>query len=142
MREKLTIFYDGECPLCCMEMDKLRARDNNNLIRLINIHSRDFERFEQVTKAEAMAVLHGVYQGQILKALDVTHRAWQLVGLGFWVAPLLWPIIKPVSHRIYLQVAKHRQTISSFLHRRFGLGQAHCDGGVCYAKERNTNHRR
>lgn len=141
MKDKLTIFYDGQCPMCCLEMDKLVKRDKDNRIELVNIHNNEFLDYPDINKQEAMRVLHGRYQGNLLLALDVTHRAWQLVGLGFWVAPLQWPVIKPMAHQIYLLVAKYRHPISSFLHRRFGLGKAHCDNGVCYDKRFDVDNR-
>jgi len=138
--EQLTIFYDGLCPLCCAEMDKLKRNDTKNLINLVNLHSTEFEQYAQnIDKHAAMKILHGEYQGRILKGLNVTHRAWTLVGKGCLVAPLQWPVFKQVSHLGYLVVAKYRQPISSFSHKFFGIGSAHCEKGVCYG---NTDNRR
>lgn len=138
--DKLTIFYDGACPLCCAEMDKLKRDDINHQIHLINLHNNDFEKqYQHINKISAMKILHGEYQGNILKGLDVTHRAWTIVGKGFYVAPLQWPVFKQLSHLCYLVVAKYRQPISSFIHKYFGVGSAHCEKGVCYD---NTDHRR
>jgi predicted DCC family thiol-disulfide oxidoreductase YuxK len=136
----LTIFYDGKCPLCCLEMEKLKRHDTNNQIILVNIHNQHFkDDFPSVDTQRAMAILHGLYQGNILLGLDVTHRAWTLVGKGMWVAPLQFPIIKQLSHGVYLLLAKYRQPISRFIHQKFGLGASHCKEGTCYD---NTNNRR
>lgn len=140
MTEKLTIFFDGQCPMCCMEMDKLKARDKYGVILLINIHSDAFSYYTEIDKVQAMSVLHGIYRGELLLALDVICRAWQLVGLGMWGAPLQWSIVKPLAHRVYLLVAKYRQPISNFLHHRLGLGQPRCKGDVCHDKKLNINH--
>lgn len=142
MKEVLTVFYDGQCPMCCLEMDKLTARDKDNCIVLVNIHCDEFSQYPQIDKDDAMRVLHGLYQGELLKALDVTHRAWKIAGLGFWVAPLQWPLVKPIAHYIYLFVAKYRHPISNFLHRRFGLGQPQCEEGVCYEQQYDADNRR
>ena len=128
--------------MCCLEMDKLAARDNANCIVLINIHDDEFLKYPDINKDDAMQVLHGFYQNKLLLALDVTHRAWQLVGLGFWVAPLQWPVVKPFAHQVYLKIAIYRQPISSFFHRRFGLGQSRCEEGVCYVQSSDTDNRR
>lgn len=139
---KLTIFYDGECPLCSEEMKQLKKHDDNSDIVLINLHQDDFSiHFPQVDKTKAMKILHGYYQNKLLLGLEVTHRAWTLVGRGMYVAPLEWPIIKQLSHAVYLIVAKYRQPISNFLHKRFGIGSTDCDKGVCYGKSNNTNTR-
>lgn len=134
MKYQLTIFFDGRCPLCCMEMDKLKRRDTDNNILLVDIHSDAFVDYPYIEYDSAMGVLHGIYQGKLLLGLDVTHRAWSIVGLGFLVAPLQWPLVKPMSHQIYLIVARYRNPISQFLYRRFGLGKAQCEDKVCFKK--------
>ena len=134
--QKMTIFFDGQCPMCQLEMAKLQQHDQAQKIDLVDLHSQRFaEHFPEVDFAEAMAVLHGYYQGRTLRGLEVTHRAWTLVGKGFWVAPLNWPIIKPISHQIYLLVAKYRHPISNFLHKRLGIGHAACDTQGCNIKQ-------
>lgn len=139
----LTIFYDGKCPLCTLEMQKLKSYDCHNLIMLEDLHQTNFESlFPHISLSKAMAVLHGEYQGKVLLALDVTHRAWSLVGRGAFVAPLQFPVIKQVAHLGYLFMAKYRQPISHFLYKRFGIGANVCDGGTCYEQSSNTNRRR
>lgn len=142
MNNKLTIFYDGNCPLCNLEMKKLKQFDTNNLIILVNLHQADFnEKFPHINTDQAMKMLHGEYQEEILLALDVTHRAWTLVGRAALVAPLQWPIIKPLSHGAYLVLAKYRHPISNFLYQYFGLGSNTCIEGTCYGKSNHSNYR-
>lgn len=139
----LTIFYDGLCPLCVAEMNHLARDDKNNLIELVDIHQPNFkQRFPEIDHDAAMKILHGKYQGKILFGLEVTHRAWTLVGKGFWVAPLNWPVIKTLSHYVYLFFAKYRQPISSVLTKLFGLKAISCHSGTCYDNSTNTDRRR
>ena len=138
----LTIFYDGNCPLCSLEMQKLKGYDNDDLIVLVNLHQEDFQtNFPNIDINKAMKILHGQYQGKILLGLDVTHRAWTLVGHGALVAPLQFPIIKQFAHGGYLLLAKYRRPISNFLYQRFGIGIVTCKQGTCYGKSNNVNHR-
>ena len=141
--EGLTIFYDGTCPLCCAEMDHLKRKDSHHKITLVNIHQDDFTtKYPSIDNVQAMKILHGLYQGKLLLGLAVTHRAWTLVGKGFWVAPLNWLIIKPLARQVYLLVAKHRQAISTFTAKVFGLKTQHCTEGTCYDNRANINSRR
>ena len=140
---QLTIFYDGHCPLCSLEMQRLKEQDDKNNILLIDLHQANFnEQYPHINVDKALAILHGEYQGKLLLGLDVTHRAWTLVGRGILVAPLQWPIIKPLSHLVYLQLAKYRYPISQFIYKRFGIGIKQCNEGTCYDKPNNTNNRR
>lgn len=139
----LTIFFDGACPLCSAEMQSLKNHDNQDLILLVDIHTPVFEsRYPKISKVDAMRILHGTYEDKLLLGLEVTHRAWSLVGKGFWVAPLNWPVFKTISHWVYLGVAKYRQPISSLFARLFHLETKHCQQGVCFDKSTNANHRR
>ena len=141
--KELTIFYDGRCPLCSLEMQRLKQQDLTDKISLEDLHQDNFEaRFPHINVTKALAILHGEYQGNLLLGLEVTHRAWTLVGKGGLVAPLQWPVIKQVANASYLILAKYRYPISSFIHRRFGIGINTCEQGTCYERPNNTNHRR
>ena len=108
-----------------------------------DLHQENFEDlFPAIDFHRAMKILHAQFQGKILLGLDVTHRAWTLVGKGRLVAPLQFPVIKPLSHWVYLVLAKYRHPISSFMYRRFGIGLNTCEQGVCYEKPSKLNNRR
>lgn len=132
----LTIFYDGNCPLCAAEMDHLKKNDDDNLITFVNIHQENFDRtYPDIKFSSAMKILHGKYNGELLLGLAVTHRAWTLVGKGFWVAPLNWPVIKKISHWVYLGLAKYRHQISSFLAKVFKMKTVDCSTGTCHSNK-------
>ena len=138
----LTIFYDGNCPLCLTEMQHLKSHDVNNRIHLIDIHQADFDKkYPEITFDKAMKILHATYQGQTLLGLEVTHRAWTIAGRGLWVAPLNWPIIKSIAHLFYLFFAKYRHSISRFIAPRLGISSK-CQKGTCYGNTTSNNHRR
>lgn len=139
----LIIFFDGNCPLCSAEMAKLKQYDLNNQIQLINLHQANLStHYPNVNFDKAMAILHGYYKGELLLGLNVTHRAWTIVGKGKLVAPLQFPVIKQLAHIVYLIVAKYRHPISQFMHRRLGIGKSSCQQGTCYEKVDNGDHRR
>ena len=124
-------------------MDHIKKHDAENLIRLVDIHQNDFEsKYPSVKFTDAMKILHGHYNAQLLLGLEVTHRAWTLVGKGFWVAPLNWPIIKTISHWIYLGLAKYRHQISALLAKIFNIKTTHCTSGACYENRANLDNRR
>lgn len=132
-KSKLTIFYDGNCPLCTLEMQKLKRQDAKGLIILEDLHQKDFNsRFPNIDIKKALEILHGYYQGETLLALDVTHRAWSLVGKGAIVAPLKIPGIRQLAHCGYLLMAKYRRPISNCMYKRFGIGIKSCKDDTCY----------
>ena len=140
---QLTIFYDGKCPLCRLEMQKLKRHDTEDKINLVDLHQPDFQQaFPHIVIDKALAILHGEYQGKLLLGLDVTHRAWALVGKGVFVAPLQWPIVKQIAHMSYLVLARYRYPISQFIAKCFKLKTSHCEQGTCYGQSDSNTHYR
>jgi predicted DCC family thiol-disulfide oxidoreductase YuxK len=124
-------------------MQKLQRFDTLNQIKLVNLHQLDFPAlFPEINVDKAMTILHGYYQNKLLLGLDVTHRAWTIVGKGLYVAPLQFPVIKPLAHMIYLLMAKFRHPISQFIYQHLGIGLNNCELGTCNEKNKNTDHRR
>lgn len=124
-RMHLTIFYDSRCPLCRAEMQQLQAYDKNASLRFADIHAHDFsQRYPHIDPQRANRILHGqLDNGEVLLGLDVTWRAWSLVGKHKWLALLRWPIIRYVADGAYLLFARYRYGISFLL-----TGQSRCRG--------------
>lgn len=129
--------------MCTTEMTHLKSYDKDNAIKLVDIHLDDFDSlYPDIKFDEAMKILHAYYHDQLLLGLEVTHRAWTIVGKGFWVAPLNWPVIKRISHLVYLAIAKYRHPLSAMLAKIFGIKSTNCITGACYDISKNTDHRR
>ncbi len=120
---RLTIFYDSECPLCAIEMRQLLSCDKHNRIELADIHAEDFAlKHPDIDAHRAYTILHGkLDSGELLLGLDVTCKAWQLVGKHRWLALLRWPLIRPLADILYRLFAKYRNPISRLL-----TGQSAC----------------
>ncbi|MCF2858322.1 DUF393 domain-containing protein [Pseudoalteromonas sp. SMS1] len=124
---ELTIFYDGTCPLCVKEMAALTRKDKKGSIKTVDIYSEEFARYPNIDPNKANTILHALNKdGDLLLGLDVTHKAWQLVGMGWLYAPLRWPVLRPVADKLYLVFAKNRYRISYWL-----TGKSRCESGVC-----------
>jgi len=124
---KLTIFYDGFCPLCVKEMEKLKSYDHHNVILIIDIHTSAFKQYPEINANEASTILHGIdAQNQLILGLDVTYQAWHLVGKGWVYAPLRWAVFKPLADKAYLHFARNRYRWSKLL-----TGKSRCDSGQC-----------
>lgn len=112
-----TIFYDGQCPLCDIEMGHLKKRNTKGQLAFVDIMSEDFaSQYPDLNWQSLYDRIHGMNEdGTMLIGLDVTHRAWSLVGYSWLYAPLRWPIIRFFADKIYLVFAKHRNKISYLL---------------------------
>jgi predicted DCC family thiol-disulfide oxidoreductase YuxK len=105
-------------------MRHLHQADSNNKILFVDINANDFQsNYPTINKDEANRILHGwVADGSLILGLDVTCKAWSLVGKGRWLVVLRWPLIKPVADLFYLFFAKYRNSISWWL-----TGQRRCN---------------
>ena len=114
---ELKIFYDGGCPLCLAEMKHLLKLDRQKKIDLVDIYQDEFEKkYPHIIREEADKILHrGLADGTILLGLDVTHKAWSLVGKGKWTALIRLPFVSFIADFVYLQFARHRHFLSRLI---------------------------
>ncbi len=127
-----TLFYDGQCPLCVKEMDRLRQLKSSTL-ELQDIHALDdlavtetlestrgdtqktVERAPEHVSTTAMPsktallkVLHLQRDGQFITGIDANIAAWQHTRYGWLWRWLSWPIIRPIVEIVYDRWAKWR----------------------------------
>jgi len=58
--ECLTLYYDGRCPLCQVEILFLQNRNTKGLLQFVDLHAANFDTFElPVTCDQAMSAIHG-----------------------------------------------------------------------------------
>jgi len=101
---KLTLLFDGACPLCQREVDFLRNRDRLQNICFVDIDSPNYqpENYSGITYREAMGRIHAITSsGVLLKDVSVFREAYRLVGLGWIYAPTTWPLINSLVDNIY-----------------------------------------
>ena len=111
---KLTIFFDGGCPLCKREVDFMSSRNQKGFLRFIDINSSDFSSDKYgITYKQAMERIHALKSnGSIIRDVNVFQEAYNLIGLGWIYAPTKLPIIDKVIALIYGVWAKYRLKIT------------------------------
>ena len=112
---KLTIFYDGDCPLCKREVNFLESRNQRKYLNFTDINSSDFiANFNhKITYKQAMERIHALRSdGSLIKDIEVFQEAYELVGLGWIYAPTKLPIINKLIDFIYRLWAKYRLKIT------------------------------
>ena len=111
---KLTIFFDGGCPLCKREVDFMSSRNQKGFLRFIDINSSDFS-FDKygITYKQAMERIHALKSnGSIIRDVNVFQEAYSLIGLGWIYAPTKLPVIDKIIALIYGVWAKYRLKIT------------------------------
>jgi len=108
---KLTIFFDGGCPLCKREVDFLQSRNQKGYLKFIDINNSDFSiDFKYgITYKQAMDRIHALKtDGSIIKDIKVFQEAYSLIGLGWIYAPTKIPIFYKFIEFVYRVWAKYR----------------------------------
>ena len=107
---RIELFYDGECPLCSREVGWLASRDRAGRVAFIDIAAPDFDA-QAVGKSmdELMGSLHArTRAGVWLTGMDVFRAVYAEVGLGRWLAPTGWPVLRPIFDLLYAIFARIR----------------------------------
>lgn len=111
---ELTLYYDGQCPLCVAEIDFLQSRNAQGQLAFVDVTQTGFEASGHNISCEAaMAQIHGrTADGKVLVGVPVFSTAYRLAKLPVlaWVLSCKW--LMPVLQPAYVLFAKHRQAIS------------------------------
>jgi predicted DCC family thiol-disulfide oxidoreductase YuxK len=110
----LTLLYDGACPVCNLEMDNLRARNLEGLLRFVDITTPGFDPAPyKASIAEMNALIHAQRpDGSLVIGVEVFRLAYSAVGLGSYSRFTGWPVFKPLVDLAYMLFARNRYTAS------------------------------
>lgn len=115
--EKLTLFYDGTCPLCQAEILYLSRRNQAGLLDFVDIHS---ERYDPntvgVSCEQALAAMYGQYaNGKLIQGVEVFPEAYRRANLPVMAWVFSRKPLRPFLQVGYRFFAKNRHTISKLL---------------------------
>lgn len=131
----LTLFFDGECPVCRTEMQSLRLRDAAGRLRFDDLRAPGFVVPAGATLEHMLTTIHArTADSRLVTGVKTLRLAYRAVGLGWLVAPTTWPGLRGASERAYLWFARHRFAMPAWLgFAGFGLRsrKAHCDDSTC-----------
>lgn len=102
-----TLYYDGQCPLCAKEMDRLEKLKDQHL-QLADIHTLASDQ-DLPDKDTLLRTLHlRLPDGHLLTGADANVAAWQYTRHGVWFRWMRWPLISGLVDRFYDAWARHR----------------------------------
>ena len=95
-----TLYYDGNCPLCRAEIDRLR-RFSQGRIELRDVHALEPQEVD-IDKTELLARLHLMTaDGEWITGLEANIRAWRHTPFRRLWNILDWPLVRLVSYPAY-----------------------------------------
>ena len=117
---RLTLLYDGACPLCLREVRFLQERDqrlhpSNPRLAFVDIDAADYNPADHggISYRDAMGRIHAIAgDGQVLRDVAVFRAAYRLIGLGWLYAPSGWPGLQQLSDGLYGLWARRRLALT------------------------------
>jgi predicted DCC family thiol-disulfide oxidoreductase YuxK len=113
----LTLLYDGACPICRLEMDRLGERDALKRLIFVDITAPGFDAGRYGGTVEDMRrLIHAVLpDGTLISGVGVFRLAYGAIGLGPLFAPTALPLLAPLFERAYAAFARNRYAVSALL---------------------------
>lgn len=126
----LTLYFDGDCPLCAREIKILRARATEARLLFVDIGVEHFDATSLgFTYEQMQSLLHARFaDGQWVTGLDATLWSWRAAGMGIWAAPLTWRPIRPLLAVGYALFCRLRPHLAWLPHPD---GSSRCRGNRC-----------
>lgn len=133
----LTLYYDGECPLCLREILMFERRNQAQRLILIDLTDVENPVPEKLVRNDMLNLLHARFDdGRFVTGIDATYWSYSAVGLGWLVKPLTWAWARPFWLWSYRQFCKARPMLA----RRIPMpAQAACNSGRCAIRNSAAN---
>lgn len=139
----LTLLYDGACPLCAVEMERLMERNKRGLLRFVDVTAPGFDAkscgFQQ---NDLMRVIHGIKpDGSAVRGVETLRLAYKGVGLSGIAWLLGLPGIHHLATWAYPYIADNRYAISKRLRWLINIyiTKPSCASGACDAHANMSN---
>jgi predicted DCC family thiol-disulfide oxidoreductase YuxK len=113
--KKLTMYYDGLCPLCQAEILFLSGRNQADLLSFVDVNSTQYAAdVVGISCQQALDSMYAQYDdGQLINGVDVFTAAYERAGLPKLAWLFSRPSLRPILTRGYRFFAKNRHAISS-----------------------------
>ncbi len=108
MKKRPRLYYDAACPICRREVALVRRLTSQ--LEYVDVHAlADREIPDGLSRDAMLRDLHlNDANGQWFIGLSANTRLWQYTPLAPLWRVLTWPLIRPVSERLYRWWADRR----------------------------------
>jgi predicted DCC family thiol-disulfide oxidoreductase YuxK len=106
----LTVYFDGECPICRREIDMMKKLNRRGHLRFIDFSAPSYRSAEhELNPCDLEKVIHARWSdGTVLTGVDVFREMWEAVGFGVLARLSRWPIINTLLGKAYAWFARNR----------------------------------
>ncbi len=112
---KLTIYYDGSCPLCLAEIHLLKQHNDRKLLAFVDVQSLD----PSTTAIDCKLALETIHaklgDETIIVGPEVFFEAYKRTNLAFVKYLFSFSSFRYLYAKFYVFFAKHRHQISKVI---------------------------
>lgn len=113
--EKLTLYYDGNCPLCLAEIHLLKQHNHRNLLFFVNLHELEASTSDINCKLAMQSIHARLGQSEIISGPRVFQEAYKRTDLRLMNAFFSKAWFRFFYAKFYTVFAKYRHPISKFI---------------------------
>lgn len=112
---KLTIYYDGSCPLCLAEIHLLKQHNDRELLAFVDVQSLDSST-SMIDCKFALETIHARLGDEtIIIGPEVFFEAYKRTNLAFIKYLFSFSSFRYLYAKFYVFFAKHRHQISKVI---------------------------
>ena len=106
----LTVYFDGECPICRREIDLMKIFNRRERLQFIDFSTSSYRPTDHgLNQCDLGRVIHARWSdGSLISGVEVFRETWEAIGLGFLVRISRRPIINKLLVKAYAWFAKNR----------------------------------
>lgn len=109
----VTVWFDGQCPLCRREIALMRRLDRRGRIEFVDVASEDTAC--PLDREQLLARFHASENGRMVEGAEAFAAMWRVIpamrplGLLARLPPVLWLLDR--AYRIFLRVRPRLQAV-------------------------------
>lgn len=106
----LTIYFDGECPICRREIDLMKIFNRKERLHFIDFSTSSYRAADHgLNPCDLGKVIHARWaDGTIIIGVDVFREMWEAIGLRLFARLSRRPLINKLLVKAYAWFAKNR----------------------------------
>ena len=106
----LTVYFDGECPICRREIDLMKRFNRRERLQFIDFSNFTYRPTDHgLNQCELRRVIHACWSdGTLITGIDVFREMWKAIGLGIFARFSRRPLINTLLVKAYDWFAKNR----------------------------------
>jgi len=106
----LTVYFDGECPICRLEIDLMKILNRRERIQFIDFSTSSYRPADHgLGQCDLGRVIHARWSdGTLITGVEVFREMWEAIGLGFLARFSRLSGINTLLVKAYAWFAKNR----------------------------------